>query len=72
MSGYILNEPAENGPMIVGSFRVWILFFVGDPFTVERTLEKLRAMPDRAEARKILQKLKRDKMFCDEFRGTKL
>ena len=72
MSGYPLNEPTENGPMIIADFRTSILLFVGDPFTVERTLEKLRAMPDRAEARRLLQKLKRDKMFCDDFKGTKL
>ena len=67
-----MNKPTLDELKIVMSFRMWILFFVGDPFTVERTLEKLRALPDRNEARKILQKLKRTKMYSEEFRGTKL
>lgn len=28
------------------SFRTWILFFVGDPFTPQRVLEKLQLMED--------------------------
>ncbi|UOG32683.1 hypothetical protein [Leptospira noguchii] len=41
------------------SFRTWILFFVGDPFTPERALEKLQSMEDQEHAKQIWKKLKR-------------
>ncbi|WP_201029691.1 hypothetical protein [Leptospira alstonii] len=54
------------------SFRTWILFFVGSPFTPERVLEKLQSMEDQEHAKKIWKKLKRDSVLGDDFKGLKL
>lgn len=54
------------------SFRTWLLFFVGDPFTPQRVLEKLRSLEDAEQARMIWKKLKRDKMLAEDFKGLKL
>ncbi|EMY24493.1 hypothetical protein LEP1GSC115_4873 [Leptospira interrogans serovar Australis str. 200703203] len=53
-------------------FRTWLLFFVGDPFTPERVLEKLRSLEDPDQARMIWKKLKRDRMLGEDFKGLKL
>ncbi|OMI14312.1 hypothetical protein [Leptospira weilii] len=54
------------------SFRTWILFFVGNPFTPERVIEKLQTMEDVEHAKKIWKKLKRDRVLGDDFKGLKL
>ncbi|MDI7226563.1 hypothetical protein [Leptospira santarosai] len=53
-------------------FRTWILFFVGDPFTPERVIEKLQTHPDREQARMIWKKLKRDRFLGEDFKGLRL
>jgi hypothetical protein len=66
-------KPGDTGGTTsVMGLRLWFLHWVGDPFTPERATEKLRAIPDRAEARKILRGVKRNAMYADDFRGLKL
>ncbi|EMF79919.1 hypothetical protein LEP1GSC188_0416 [Leptospira weilii serovar Topaz str. LT2116] len=59
-------------PQIQMSFRTWLLFFVGDPFTPERVIEKLQSLEDQAKAKQIWQRLKRDRVLGDDFKGLRL
>lgn len=54
------------------SFRTWILFFVGDPFTPQIVIEKLQTLEDQEHAKKIWKRLKRDSVLGDDFKELKL